>query len=83
MNIVQGCYAFGIGLLLGWVAWRTGSVRASIGVHLVINFSSFFVEPITALLGSFGIVPAVVLSAALLVGGIRLFADHTQPVAAG
>ena len=82
MNIVQGCYAFGIGLLLGWVAWRTGSVRASIGVHLVINFSSFFVEPVTALLGSFGTVQAVVLSAALLAGGIRLFATHTQPVAA-
>lgn len=42
MNIVQGCYAFGIGLLLGWVAWRTGSVRASIGVHLVIKLLLVF-----------------------------------------
>lgn len=37
MNLVQGCYAFVIGLLLGWVAEKYGSVRESILLHMAVN----------------------------------------------
>ncbi len=42
-NVVQGVYAFGIGLLLGYVSGRFRSITASILLHMAINASSFLV----------------------------------------
>jgi membrane protease YdiL (CAAX protease family) len=37
MNLPQGVFAGFFGLLVGWVAWATRSVRISIAVHAVNN----------------------------------------------
>lgn len=38
---VQVAYASVIGIVLGWVCWRTGDLRYSILVHMVVNASNF------------------------------------------
>ncbi len=76
-NLVQGGYAFFDGLLFGWIVWRTGRLRYSILLHLTVNLSSFFVDPIARVLGAFGLVPAIAASAALVAAGIWLFARAT------
>jgi membrane protease YdiL (CAAX protease family) len=42
-NLSQFFYAFGLGLLLGYVYARTGKLRYSIGLHMIINFMGSFV----------------------------------------
>ena len=37
------CYASIFGVLLGWVRVKTGSLKASILLHLGFNLSSFFI----------------------------------------
>jgi len=50
-NLIQGVYAFFLGLLLGYLRERFGSVWASILAHMVVNgISSFLWEPIYLLL---------------------------------
>lgn len=39
MNLVQGTYAFLMGLVLGYVAHRYGTLKASIYLHFIINLS--------------------------------------------
>lgn len=38
LNIVQGIYAFLLGLLLGWIYRKTNSLLGSIWLHMVFNF---------------------------------------------
>lgn len=42
-NIIQGVYAFGVGLLFGYVARRFRSLTASILLHMAVNGASFIV----------------------------------------
>ncbi len=50
-NLIQGTYAFFIGLALGYLRERFGSIWASILAHMLINAcSSFLWEPIALLL---------------------------------
>lgn len=44
MNLIQGSYAFALGVLEGWVFWRTGKLRYPIILHFAMNASSYFVE---------------------------------------
>lgn len=39
-NLVQGSYAFVMGLGLGWLRWRYDSLYPSMLAHFVVNFSS-------------------------------------------
>ena len=48
-NLIQGLYAFGLGLLLGYLRERVGSIWASIMAHIVINACSAFVWEAIAL----------------------------------
>jgi len=41
-NIVQGIYTFVIGLLLGLIVVKTGSVKYSIWAHFIFNASNYF-----------------------------------------
>lgn len=43
-NVVQGSYAFVLGLVFGVVAWRTGSIRYSILLHMAVNSSGYLLE---------------------------------------
>ncbi len=44
MNIVQGVYAFIIGMLLGYLAYKLNNLLASILLHAAINGSSLILE---------------------------------------
>lgn len=43
MNLVQGVYAFLLGLLFGYIAYRYGSVVPGILLHMVVNSSSYLI----------------------------------------
>ncbi|NLM51438.1 MAG: CPBP family intramembrane metalloprotease [Firmicutes bacterium] len=42
-NLAQFFYAFGLGILFGYVYTRTGKLRYSIGLHMFVNFLGMFV----------------------------------------
>lgn len=72
LNIVQGAYAFALGLLLGWVYWRTGKLRYPMLLHLAINGSAYIMDPLSPLIDpipAWLFLPALVL---LFAGGIEL-----------
>lgn len=73
LNIVQGTYAFLLGMLFGWVVWRTGSLAWSMILHLAINFCSFFVVELSGALEFAGVPVAVVLAVLIAVAGLVLF----------
>lgn len=43
MNVVQGIYAFILGMMLGYVANKYGSIRESILLHMAVNLSGCLV----------------------------------------
>lgn len=45
MNLYQFFYAFGIGVIFGYVYLRTRDLRYSIGMHMIINFLGGVVAP--------------------------------------
>ncbi|MGN0240689.1 MAG: lysostaphin resistance A-like protein [Candidatus Weimeria sp.] len=47
MNFLQGAYAFVVGLLLGYVAHKTGSLLLSMVLHICFNSSSFILETVS------------------------------------
>ena len=73
MNLVQGIYAGAMGLMFGWVFWRGGKMRYNIGLHLVLNFTSYFVGPIDLVLGLLGPIVEFIAFVVILVAGIVLF----------
>lgn len=48
MNIIQGFYAFGLGLLFGYVAYRYKTIVASIILHMLYNAFNFFPIPFSS-----------------------------------
>lgn len=79
LNIVQGAYAFVLGLLLGWLVRRTGRLRAGVLLHMAINGSSELVGGLYPLLGN-ALVPTLVVgglaSAALVWVAAHLTAER-------
>lgn len=73
MNLVQGIYAGAMGLVFGWVFWRSGKMRYNIGLHLVLNFSSYFVGGIDTVLGLLGPIVELAAFMAMLALGALLF----------
>lgn len=67
LNVVQGAYAFALGLLLGWVFRRTGRLRAAVLLHMAVNASSVLMDSLGLLLDGL-LVPTV------LVGGLATVA---------
>ncbi len=75
LNIVQGTYAFFMGLALGYLAHRFRSIIPSIAGHMIINgLSSFAWTPIAMNLPDSYVVYAMgaVISLALVIGGLYL-----------
>lgn len=67
MNLVQGVYAFVMGLLLGYLVKKCDSLLASIGVHFAVNASGNLLSFLFAGAGettteSIGIVPVLIIS---------------------
>lgn len=73
MNLVQGIYAGAMGLVFGWVFWRSGKMRYNIGLHLMLNFSSYFVGGIDTVLGLLGPIVELAAFMAMLALGTVLF----------
>lgn len=75
LNITQFAYASVMGLVFGWMFGLTGKLRYGMALHLAINFSSYFAGVLYGLFSLAGGEAGVALiSAALIVTGIRLFA---------
>ena len=75
LNIIQGAYAFCLGLVLGYLAYRFDSILPAIFGHMIFNgFSTLAIEPISVMIPestlSYAIV--VVISAVVAIGGFVL-----------
>ena len=73
LNIAQGLYAFVAGLVCGWIVWKSGNLLFSMAAHLVVNFSSYFVAQLSGIFEFSGVMPAIAISAAMVVFGLVLF----------
>ncbi len=73
LNVAQGLYAFVAGLVCGWIVWKSGNLLFSMAAHLVVNFSSYFVAQLSGILEFSGVMPAIAISAAMVVFGLGLF----------
>lgn len=73
MNLIQGSYAFALGVLEGWVFWRTGKLRYAMLLHFALNASSYLVEPLCPLLSVVPTGLVIVLAAVMCAAGIREF----------
>lgn len=70
LNVVQTTYAFLLGLMMGWVYRKTGSIRYPMVLHLAINGASYVIEPASSMLSG----PTfLALLVACLIAGARLF----------
>lgn len=89
MNMVQGLYAFVLGLVLGYVRNKYKSLWASIFGHLVFNFCGTWLITLIAMTFSDTIVTALVVlacGAALAAVGFilnRKEVEYPEPVSAG
>lgn len=75
LNIIQGSYAFAIGMLEGWVFWRTGKLRYPMMLHLAVNASSYLIDPLAPLFDMVPLAVVFAVSGALLAAGVRGFAS--------
>lgn len=73
MNLIQGSYAFALGVLEGWVFWRTGKLGYAMLLHFALNASSYLVEPLYPLLSVVPTGLVIVLAAVMCAAGIREF----------
>lgn len=76
-NIIQGIYAFALGLLLGYIYERTRTLLAPILVHIFINGSGFLLQRLSFETNiPIGLV--ILVGAGLLFEGIYLFKKSTN-----
>lgn len=94
MNLIQGSYAFLLGLLCGYVVLKYDSIAAGIALHLIFNAYGTFVTPVLNLI--FGgadaewsvlsniiyYVVCIVLGGILFVYGLRLVKKDLETKAA-
>ena len=72
-NIVQGVYAFILGMLLGYVLMATGVLISSIIVHMSINITGVLMQRIPLIAqGTSPAIPVIALLS-LLLGGAIIF----------
>lgn len=71
-NLSQLFYAFALGVFFGFVAIRTGSIKYTIVLHVVVNAVGILVMPGLITLGNTGIMIAGGLILLFLIGGITV-----------
>lgn len=84
LNITQGVYAFVLGLVLGWVYWRTGKLRYSMGLHAAFNTLSYAMDYFFAFFDTMGFPGFLVEylgSIVLLVAGLFIYYRATKNTA--
>lgn len=83
MNLVQGIYAFFLGLALGYLYGKYRNIFLCMLLHCVINFSSNFVDQIYALFpekyGLFALIGLTVVPLAFLVLCYKLLGKVRRP----
>lgn len=73
MNIIQGSYAFALGILQGWVFWRTGKLGYAMLLHFALNASSYLVAPLAPMVNALPTPIVFAVFGGLLAGGIAMF----------
>lgn len=76
-DIIQGIYAFGIGLILGYIFEKTKTLCAPIFVHMLINGSGFLIQE-TKIGEYISVWMAVVIGGVLLFTGLFGFIKSTK-----
>lgn len=71
MNLVQGIYAFGLGMVLGYLRYKYKTVFITIGAHMVFNVLGICVDQILVDAGTPGVVK-IILGLAGLVASVVL-----------
>ncbi|MDO4436821.1 MAG: CPBP family intramembrane metalloprotease [Coriobacteriaceae bacterium] len=82
LNVIQGSYALVLGMVFGYVYWRTGKLRYPIALHAAVNASSYLINvPASMLPPRLSILAIGVLGIALLALAWRLLKSilATQP----
>ena len=74
-NMIQGAYAFGIGLLLGYITRRFRSLTASILLHMAINGTAFLVTLLPRVKAV--IISATVVGVLVMVGLLLIIQRRT------
>lgn len=80
MNVIQGMYAFVLGVFFGYIVIWTGSLLSSIIMHIVINSISVIISHTDQLnMGGYSMLPFTVVGIIISVIGIRiLYLDRKQ-----
>lgn len=77
MNVIQGVYAFLLGLLLGMIRQMTGSILATIFSHMIFNGTSYAISYVLTAAGTYAgvvLVGMVILSiVAVTFGGRKIW----------
>ena len=79
MNVIQGLYAFALGILLGMVVQVTGTIFASMIMHITFNSTSIglsLLETHAPEVYSRGSVLIVVSAAVCFIIGLRYYAGQ-------
>lgn len=82
MNVIQGVYAFLLGVLLGMIRQMTGSILSSIFSHMIFNATSYALSYILTGAGAYAgvvLIGMVLLSVvAVVMGGRRIWKSCTK-----
>lgn len=74
MNMLQGSYAFCLGLILGYIYYKSGSIYASILLHILFNFwGTVISEFLPAIDTVFAFLFWFLFGLAMTIGGIAVF----------
>ena len=71
MNIIQGIYAFLLGMLLGMISYATGSIIASIAAHIIFNATTYLLQ--VAFSSGIAFFILFLISAVVLFLGVRYY----------
>lgn len=82
MNVIQGVYAFLLGILLGMIRQMTGSILSTIFSHMIFNATSYAISYILTGAGAYAgavLIGMVLLSVvAVSIGGRRIWKSCTK-----
>ena len=78
MNLVQGVYAFTIGLFLGWVCHRGRGIKYSIPIHIIFNILGCFYSELISFTTAISFPVFIGLGIALTIFGMWLFYTDFQ-----
>lgn len=76
MNLIQGIYAFLLGMVLGMVVYATGSILCSILTHIIFNSTTYIIQYVFGGSSAFMAVlfmAVILLSIVTLVFSLRYF----------